>query len=125
MRKTLLGISLLCLAGCVSPIEYDRSVFSVNPDVELTYLSKTHEIHDHDGEIFVQVQGQSPSTQTVYYKTKWYDQRGVEISSTLTRWKQAKLIKNLDFTWKMTSPSKRATSYKIYITDKLNDGLID
>lgn len=124
MKKTLLGISLLCLAGCATPLEYDRSVFVINSDVELTYIDSTSTIRERDGQVFVQVTGMSPDTQMVYYKTEWFDKNGMKISTDLSKWKTAKLLENMEFTWKMTSPSKRAVSYKVHITDDLGDGII-
>lgn len=124
MKKTLLGISLLCLAGCASQLEYDRSVFSIKPDVELNYIDAISSVREKDGQVFVQVSGQAPSTQTVYYKTEWFDANGMKITSNLSKWKNTKLIENMDFTWKMIAPSKRATSYKVYIVDELGDGII-
>lgn len=124
MKKTLLGISLLCLAGCASPLEYDRSVFSISPDVKLSYIDAVSNVRDRDGQMTVQVRGEAPKTQQVYYKTEWFDPNGMKISTTLTSWKNAKLIENLEFTWNMTAPTKRATTYKVYVVKELGDGII-
>ncbi len=124
MKKILLGISLLWLAGCATPLEYDRSTFSINSDVELAYINAISTVRERDGQVFVQVTGMSPSTQMIYYKTEWFDKNGMKISTDLSKWKTVKLIENMEFTWKITSPSKRAVTYKIHITDDLGDGII-
>lgn len=123
--KKLLLLTVLILSGCSSThLEYDRSVFSIKPDVELNYIDAISNVREKDGQVFVQVSGQAPSTQTVYYKTEWFDANGMKITSNLSKWKNTKLIENMDFTWKMIAPSKRATSYKVYIVDELGDGII-
>ena len=124
MKKVLLGISLLCLAGCATPLEYDHSVFSISPDVELTYIDAVSNVRDRDNQMIVQVRGEAPETQVVYYKTEWFDKNGMKIATTLNSWKNVKLIENLEFTWEMTAPTPRAARYKIYVVDELDDGII-
>ena len=123
--KKLALLACLFLFGCSGThLEYDHSVFSISPDVKLTFIDAVSNIRDRDSQMTVQVRGEAPKTQTVYYKTEWFDQNGMKISTTLTSWKNTKLIENLEFTWHMTAPTKRAAAYKVYIVKELGDGII-
>ena len=88
-------------------------------------ISSVSNVRERDGQVLVQVQGVSSKNQSVYYKVEWFDYNFINISSGLSRWKRANLRENMDFLWKMVAPSKRAVSYKIYITQDIGDGLLD
>ncbi|MBP3545881.1 MAG: DUF1425 domain-containing protein [Alphaproteobacteria bacterium] len=124
-NKILLIMLSVFLLGCASPIEYDREIFSITSDVKLESINSVSNVRERDGQVLVQVQGVSSKNQSVYYKVEWFDYNFINISSDLSRWKRANLRENSDFLWKMVAPSKRAVSYKIYITREIGDGLLD
>lgn len=124
-NKILLIMLSVFLLGCASSIEYDREIFSITSDVKLESISSVSNVRERDGQVLVQVQGVSSKNQSVYYKVEWFDYNFINISSGLSRWKRANLRENMDFLWKMVAPSKRAVSYKIYITQDIGDGLLD
>lgn len=126
MKKIALCFSFLFLFGCVNPsLEYDKEIFYIHSDIDLNHIEALSTIREWDGEMIVQVRGNSDTNQSVFYKIQWFDTNGIEITSTLSQWKKANLFDQADFTWKFFSPSKRANSYRIYITNDIGNGIIE
>lgn len=125
MRKLFIFTFVLFLCSCAAPMQYDHTKFSVSPDVKLLAIDANSTVRARDGQMSVQVSGMSEKNQSVYYKTEWFDINGMRISTSLSQWKKVNLHKNIEFVWNATAPSKRATSYKVYITDDIGKGIID
>lgn len=125
MKKLFIFAFVLFLCSCATPMQYDHTKFSVSPDVKLLAIEANSMVRARDGQMSVQVSGMSEKNQSVYYKTEWFDINGMRISTSLSQWKKVNLHKNIEFVWNATAPSKRATSYKVYITDDIGKGIID
>ncbi|MBO7243678.1 MAG: DUF1425 domain-containing protein [Alphaproteobacteria bacterium] len=126
MKKFVLCFFSMFLVGCVgTQLEYDHEKMFISPDVELANVQAHSYTRERDGQVFVQVRGLPTDTQSVYYKVEWFDQNEMKLTSTLSNWKKVNLTKNMEFTWKEMSPSKRAVSYRVHIVDKLGKSLID
>lgn len=124
MKKIILCLALAFLWSCAS-FKYDVDKFSIGEDVELTSINATSSVRERDGQMFVQIRGVSADDQTIYYRVDWFDHNDMKLSTLLSGWKKVNLRENAEFIWKVTSPSKRAVSYRVYITDDLGNGLFD
>lgn len=82
-------------------------------------------IRERDGQMLVQVSGSGRKNQSVYYKIEWFDVNGINISTKLAQWKKVNLRRNAEFFWNVAAPSKRAVTYKVYITDDIGNGIIE
>ena len=125
MNKIIAFCAVLLLFACAAPLEYDRAKFSINPDVKFSAINSNSNIRERDGQVVAQVMGISAKNQAVYYKVEWFDANGMNISSSLSAWKKVNLFKNSEFIWKAVAPSKRASAYRIYITDDVGNGIIE
>ena len=121
--RILLFLSLIFLVGCSSLI-YDNEKLFIHSDVDLNSINVILNQRKYDSQVFVQISGVPLSNQSVYYKIDWFDINGIKITTVLSQWKCANLIKNVDFTWKLPAPTKSAVSYKIYITKNIGNGII-
>lgn len=124
MKKIFIFATLLFLCSCAT-LEYDHSKFSINPDVKLLNINTNSAVRERDGQIMAQITGVSSKNQSVYYKVEWFDANGIKISTSLSQWKKVNLWKNSDFLWNATSPSKRAITYRVYVTDDIGNGIIE
>lgn len=125
MKKIFVFCTLLFLYACATPLEYDHTKFSINHDVKLLNISTNSSIRERDGQLFVQISGISKNNQAVFYKIEWFDANGMKISTTLSQWKKVNLRENAEFFWNAVAPTKRATSYKVYVTDNIGNGIIE
>lgn len=125
MRKIFIFSVLLFLWSCATPLEYDHTKFSISPDVKLLNINTSNTIRERDGQMLVQVSGSGRKNQSVYYKIEWFDVNGMNISTKLAQWKKVNLRRNAEFFWNVTAPSKRAVTYKVYITDDIGNGIIE
>ncbi len=121
--RILMFLSLIFLVGCSSLI-YDNEKLFIHSDVDLNSINVILNQRKYDSQMFVQISGVPLSNQSVYYKIDWFDINGIKITTVLSQWKRANLIKNVDFTWKLPAPTKSAVSYKIYITKNIGNGII-
>lgn len=124
MRKIFIFSALFFLCSCTTPLEYDREKFSLNPDVKLLELNTHNTIRERDGQILAQISGISKKNQSVYYKVEWFDVNSMKISTSLAQWKKINLQENAEFFWNVVAPTKRAVTYRVYITDDIGNGLI-
>ena len=125
MKKSFVYLIVLILCSCVTPLEYNREIFSINPSVKLLDINSTSAIRERDGQSIAQIMGISKANQTVFYKVDWFDANGMKINSTLSRWKKVNLQKNMEFIWKAVSPSRRAVSYRVHLSDTIGNGMIE
>ena len=125
MKKSFIYLIVAILCSCAAPLEYNRDIFSINPSVKLLDINSTATVRERDGQSIVQIMGTGDKNQTIYYKVEWFDANGMRINSTLSRWKKVNLHKNAEFFWKATSPSRRAVSYRVYLSDTIGDGIIE
>ena len=125
MKKILVFSTLLFLWSCATPLEYDHAAFSINPDVKLLSINTNSTIRERDGQILAQISGTSKKDQSVYYKVEWFDVNGMKISTSLAQWKKVNLRENAEFFWNAAAPSKRAVTYRVYITDDIGNGIIE
>jgi len=125
MKKLLIFSALLFLWSCATPLEYDHSAFSINPDVKLLSINTNSTIRERDGQMLAQISGSSKKNQSVYYKVEWFDLNGMKISTSLAQWKKVNLRENAEFFWNAAAPSKRAVTYRVYITDDIGKGIIE
>ena len=125
MKKLFIFGALLFLWSCAAPLEYDHAIFSINPDVKLLNINTNSTVRERDGQMLSQVSGTGKKNQSVYYKIEWFDANGMRISTKLAQWKKVNLRKNAEFLWSAAAPSKRAVSYRVYITDDIGNGLIE
>lgn len=125
MKKMLAFCSLLFLWSCAAPLEYNHMVFSINPDVKLLSINTNSTIRERDKQMLAQVSGISRNNQSVYYKIEWFDVNGMKISTSLAQWKKVNLRENAEFIWNAVAPSKRAATYRVYITDDIGNGIIE
>ena len=123
MKKVLLFFVWLLLSACAS-LKYDNAKFWVDSDVKLSSISAYDTIRERDGQMLLQISGVSRKNQSVYYKVEWFDGSGVKISTSLSQWKRVNLHENVEFFWNAMAPSRRATNYKVYVTDNIGNGLI-
>ena len=125
MKKIFVCFALLFLWACAAPLEYDHEKFSINPDVKLLNINTHNTIRERDGQILAQVAGTSSKNQSVYYKIEWFDASGMKISTSLAQWKKVNLRENAEFFWNAAAPTKRAVTYRVYITDDIGNGIIE
>lgn len=125
MKKMLAFCSLLFLWSCATSLEYNHMVFSINPDVKLLSINTNSTIRERDKQMLAQVSGISRNNQSVYYKIEWFDVNGMKISTSLAQWKKVNLRENAEFIWNAVAPSKRAATYRVYITDDIGNGIIE
>lgn len=125
MKKLFIYAVVAILCSCTTPLEYNRDIFSINPSVKLMNINSTATVRERDGQAIAQIMGTSRTNQTIFYKIEWFDANGIKINSTLSRWKKVNLHKNAEFFWKATSPSRRAVSYRVYLSDTIGDGIIE
>lgn len=123
-RKFIFGALLLIWSCAAAPLEYDQAKFSITPDVKLLSINSNSVVRERDGQMSVQVSGLSKTNQSIYYKVEWFDVNGMKISTSLAQWKKVNLRKNSEFLWNFTAPSKRAVTYRVYITDDIGNGII-
>lgn len=124
MKNIFICAALMLLLSCTT-LEYDREKFSINPDVKLLNINTQNTVRERDGQVLVQVAGVSKKNQSVYYKIEWFDANGMKISTTLSQWKKVNLRENAEFFWNAAAPSKRAATYRVYITDDIGNGIIE
>lgn len=125
MKKIFVFCTLLLLCSCTTtPLEYDNTKFSINPDVKLLNINTNSTTRERDGQLLAQVSGVSRKNQAVYYKFEWFDANDMKISTSLSQWKKVNLIKDTDFFWNAVAPTKRAITYRVYITNNIGNGLI-
>ena len=125
MRKLFVFGMLILLWACAAPLEYDHSKFSINQDVKLLNVNTNSSVRERDGQMMAQVSGTSSKNQSVYYKIEWFDANGMKISTSLSQWKKVNLRENAEFFWNSAAPSKRAVTYRVYITDDIGNGIIE
>lgn len=127
MKKILTFCALLFLCSCAAsvPPEYDHAAFSIAPDVKLLSIRTNSMVRERDGQMMAQVSGTAKKNQAVYYKVEWFDAYGMKISTSLSQWKKVNLRKNAEFIWSSAAPSKRAATYRVYITDDIGNGIIE
>ena len=125
MKKIFVFNALLFLWACATPLEYDHEKFSINPDVKLLNVNTHSSIRERDGQVLAQVAGTSSKNQSVYYKIEWFDANGMKISTSLAQWKKVNLRENAEFFWNAAAPTKRAATYRVYITDDIGNGIIE
>lgn len=124
MKKIFIFIALLFAWACAS-FEYDHAKFSIASDVYLLNINTSNVVRERDGQMLVQVAGTSARNQSVYYKIEWFDANGMRISTSLAQWKKVNLRENAEFFWNATAPSRRAATYRVYITDDIGNGIIE
>ena len=122
--KKIFMFALLLLCACTTPLQYDRSKFLIASDVGFLSINTNNTIRERDGQLLAQISGISTKDQSIYYKVVWFDVNGMKISTSLTQWKKVNLRENAEFFWTVVAPSKRAMTYKVYITDNIGNGLI-
>ncbi len=125
MKKIFAGSMIFLLWACATPLEYDRAKFSINPDVRLLNINTNNTVRPRDGQMLVQILGTAADDQSVYYKVEWFDVNGMRISTTLSQWKKVNLRENDEFIWSAAAPSRRAATYRVYVTDDIGDGIIE
>ena len=125
MKKIFIFSAFLFLWSCATPLEYDRSKISIDPDVKLLSINTNSAVRERDAQMLAQVSGISDKNQSVYYKFEWFDGNGIKISTSLSQWKKANLRENAEFFWNAVSPSRRAVTYRVYITDDIGNGIIE
>lgn len=125
MKKIFIFSALLFLWSCAAPLEYDHEKFSINPDVKFLDINTHNTIRERDGQMLAQISGVSKKNQSVYYKVEWFDINGMKISTRLAQWKKVNLRENAEFFWNVAAPSKRAVTYRVYITDDIGNGIIE
>lgn len=125
MKKIFVVAFLLFLASCASHMMYDQTIFSISSDVKLVAINTSSTVRERDGQMLAQVMGISKTNQSVYYKFVWFDANGMKISTSLSQWKKVNLREDAEFFWNAVAPSKRAASYRVYVTDDIGDGIIE
>jgi len=137
MKKLLQGICIvgaLCAAGCLTTVdtvenEYKNytpsEVVRRQVETDASQPIKVNNLRDDargNGPMRISVEfiNTSSSPRVAYYQCEWFDEVGMTIPTSLTQWREIRLV-GRDARWiNFTAPNTRAKDYKIRIVETPN-----
>ncbi|MDD2557300.1 MAG: YcfL family protein [Desulfuromonas sp.] len=116
-----ISLALIVLSGCASTStralsEDQRLLVHSNLNSGVLFESLIENVNN-GGFTEVQLSGRniSNNVQKIEYKIDWFDSRGMEIKSILSRWNKKTLVNNMPFQIHAISPKADISSFKILI----------
>lgn len=117
MKKIILGC-ICVLGGCAAQNFNPENIFVENGNY-IKNVSSVSAVRESDGFMRVNVSGETYEDTELYYRIVWFDADGVKIETeVLDRPVQARIRRNIPFNWTAISPSAKASSYKVYISNR-------
>ena len=122
MKKAFVLFPVLAaLCGCVGAVNSNPDKIFLTGASGAGYfknISVEETTPENDALKKLTISGESYVDGTVYYSIVWFDKDNMKINTTLSKSTLEHLRKNQPFYWTAVAPSKKAVSYKMYISDR-------
>ena len=117
--KKLLIIPIIALLAACAPMNATPDKVHVQNGTYVSGISATDARRESDNFMIVTVTGETYEDTTLYWRVVWFDANGIEINSgALATPKWASVRRGQPFHWTAIAPNPRATSYKVYVSDR-------
>ena len=120
MKKSIMILPILAtLTGCAGTENMNPDKIFLTGESDSGYIQYISVDETTNQELKkLTIHGMSYIDAGVYYSVAWFDQDNMKINSTLSKSTLEHLRENQPFYWTAVAPSKKAVSYKIYISDR-------
>lgn len=116
--KKLFVASALFLGACVAQNMTPQNIHVQNGNYIKT-IAAHDTVRESDGTMLVNITGETYEDTELFYRVVWFDKDGMKINSLLSKSVQARVRRDQPFHWSAVAPNKKATSYQVYVSDRV------
>ena len=118
MKKLFLISGLIGLAACATVNTTPNTIYMGNAKY-VKNISATDTGKTSNGLMRVQISGDALLDTELYYSVVWFDESNMRIDTTLSKPIHASVRSGQPFTWNAVAPNKNASSYKVYVSNRM------
>ncbi len=118
MKKFFVISGLIGLCACATVNTTPNTVYLGNARY-VKNISATDNGRDKNGLMRVQITGDALMDTELYYSVVWFDDDNMKINTILSNPVHASVRSGQPFFWNAVAPNKDATSYKVYVSNRV------